>query len=248
MRSLKIEQSQISDEQLLCYYWNDGLTAPEFCQISNRLLQEPTLATRYAALQAELNLLKQADEHALSDAAALRIRRALAARAAGPKPSALAHWQWAAPLMAASVMAIWLALKPAARLAQDTEVTGIVITQPSVSAPEDQVLRALQVHLSDSQLLLENFNPDDAESSDLLNEIIAQNQSFERRAKSQGQGDLARVLRAMEPVLRALANERSIDTRENLLEQFEFEAKSLQTKLLTRPSKQASTATVPTSI
>lgn len=244
----KIEQPQVSDAQLLCYYWNDGLSALEFSQISSRLLQDAALAARFAVLQAELHQLKQTDEHALSSAAALRIRRALAARAAAPKPAALANWRWAAPLLAASVVAIWFVFKPAASLMQDTELAGVVSAKAADFARKDQMLRALQVHLSDSQILLENFNPDDAASTELLNEIIAQNQSFERRARAQGQGDLARVLRAMEPVLRALSNEREGDLRDNLIEQFEFEAKSLQTKLPMRPSKQASTQDAPTAI
>ena len=248
MRPTKIEPPQISDEQLLCYYWNEGLSAAVQSQIHSLLSQDAALAARFSALQSDLLRLKQTGEHKLSGAAGVRIRRALAARANAPECRALPYWQWAAPLLAASFIAIAIFIKPSVNLVPSTEVAGAANAKPVMTTPSDQVLRALQVHLSDSEMLLENFNPNDAASADLLAEIIAQNQSFERRAKAQGRSDLARVLRAMEPVLRALGNAQGVDSRENLLEQLEFEAKSLQTKLPTLQSKQASTFDVPTSI
>ena len=73
---------------------------------------------------------------------------------------------------------------------------------------------------------------------ELVDEVIEQNRMYARAAQMQGDERLARVLRAFEPVLLALAEPPSAaDGDLGARSQIDFELGILQTKLARSPSK-----------
>ena len=126
-------------------------------------------------------------------------------------------------------------------LATEHRVSEHGVVEQGASNPEQtqtMSLPALRAHLLQTQMLLDKFDPNNAQERALLDEIIAQNQSYAQRAQRLGHSDLARVLRALEPVLVEVENIQEPEARAALINQFEFEADSLQTKLQARASKQ----------
>ena len=96
--------------------------------------------------------------------------------------------------------------------------------------------RGVQVHFRDSREQLLSL-PDPAERTLLVRQIIEQNRLLESAASKSNAPRLARVLRAMEPVLLQLAAE-DLDPAdaEALLSQLAFELNVMLTKLATESS------------
>lgn len=101
--------------------------------------------------------------------------------------------------------------------------------------------RGLQVHLRDSRAQLSSFDGE-SHSSELILQIIEQNRMFEAAAELNNASDLARVLRAFEPILLQLA---ATDTApadaEALRAQLAFELNVVLTKLASESSNDSQT-------
>ena len=99
--------------------------------------------------------------------------------------------------------------------------------------------RGLQVHLRDTQQHIASMPIDTAEDRTLLVlQIIQQNRIFERAAEQNSSDDLARVLRAFEPILlRLAANDIAPADAQALREQLAFELNVMLTKLGRNTSK-----------
>ena len=234
----------MTEDELLLFHFSDGLSAERVAQIQKALASDAELRKRLAHLQADLTTLNAKVDVALPEPVQRRLQlRLRQLQNASMAPARAPFWHlprtqsaWLLPAFAASVGALvmW----------QYTQVTPI--SQPLASAPvatisaqaQTMSLPALRAHLLQTQTLLETFDPNNSQERALLDEIIAQNQSYAERAQRLGRGDLARVLRALEPVLVEVENIKEPDARAALINQFEFEANSLQTKLQARASKQ----------
>ena len=150
-------------------------------------------------------------------------------------PRTQAAWLVPAFTAGAGALLMWLYTQGV------TPNTQPLASEPGASIPaqvQSMSLPALRAHLLQTQMLLATFDPNNAQERALLDEIIAQNQSYAMRAQRLGRADLARILRALEPVLVEVENIEEPDARAALINQFEFEANSLQTKLQARASKQ----------
>jgi hypothetical protein len=109
-------------------------------------------------------------------------------------------------------------------------------THTPASGVPASLSRGVQVHFRDSREQLLNL-PDSAERTLLVLQIIEQNRLFESAANNSNSPRLARVLRALEPVLLQLAAEdlEPADA-EALLSQLAFELNVVLTKLAAESS------------
>ncbi len=246
----------MTDDELLLFHFSDGLTSERVAEIQTALGCDSVLRERLAQLRAHLATLSQTEDNALPAAVQYRLQQKLRRlHDAAQTPPRADFWRairpqstWFLPAFAAGVGALtmWLYTQGIAPPTQP-----VVALPPNVSVPaqaqtqtqtqtqtQSMSLPALRAHLLQTQLLLESFDPSNSEERALLGEIIAQNQNYAARAQQLGRADLARVLRALEPVLVEVENINEPSARAALIEQFEFEANSLQTKLQARASKQ----------
>ena len=244
----------MTDDELLLFHFSDGLSAERVAQIQTALANDADLRKRLALLQAHLSTLSAKADVALPAPVQRRLQLKLRQlQSASMAPARAPFWHlpgtqsaWLLPAFAASAGALVMWLYTYQGAMPNTQPPN---TQPLASAPapaaatsapaQTMSLPALRAHLLQTQTLLENFDPNNAQERALLGEIIAQNQSYAMRAQRLGRGDLARVLRALEPVLVEVENLKEPGARAALINQFEFEADSLQTKLQARASKQA---------
>ncbi len=117
------------------------------------------------------------------------------------------------------------AIQPNSVVAQNTSTAN--------SAVPGAFTRGLQVHLRDTQQNIASMPIDTAEGRTLLVlQIIQQNRIFERAAEQNSSDDLARVLRAFEPILlRLAANDIAPADAQALRAQLAFELNVMLTKL-----------------
>ena len=103
--------------------------------------------------------------------------------------------------------------------------------------------RGLQLHLEDSRIELAKLSGDsDEERMMLLLQIIEQNRMFERAAINNNSQNVARVLRAFEPILLRLASDDiAPQDAEALRAQLSFELAVMLTKLSQDTSEQTQT-------
>jgi hypothetical protein len=229
----------MNEETLILYYYNDGLTEDERREVAAALQADPVLAARYDTLCAEMNALSESDVPAVPAPTVERwhdvIRAAPGADASAPthtprafSPSSFA---WGAAVAAALVLAVMLVQQPVPPPVEQTV--------PTSSAFE----RGVQVHFRDTQDQLASLPVGSAaDRASLVMQIINQNRLFERAAEQNNADDLARVLRAFEPVLVRLAQEDLSDAdAEALRAKLAFELNVMLTKLTRDASNETDT-------
>ena len=211
----------MNDELLTFYFYNDGLTDSERNRIRDALQSDANLARQYRRLCDELERLDQLALDAASEPAS---------------PSATARWHasiddlakplppakipgrfrsrnlwWSAAIAAALVAGIGIGslrdTTPDAGIDETLTATNLPATDDPLNAyGYARLSRGLQVHLRDSQMHILSLPSDDVRSASLIMDIVAQNRLFVRAAENTGSQDLARVLRAFEPILLELAD------------------------------------------
>lgn len=230
----------MNEDTLFLYFYNDGLTEDERREVAATLEADPALAARYDALCADMNALNDPDVPAVPSHTVERwhdaIRQAPGAEADAPRQTPRAFnpmsFAWGAAAAAALVLAVMLVQEPVA--------PPLELPAPSSSAFE----RGIQVHFRDTQLQLAALPIDSAtDRMELVMQIINQNRLFERVAERNDADDLARVLRAFEPVLVRLAEEDLSDAdAEALRAKLAFELNVMLTKLSRDSSNETDTA------
>jgi hypothetical protein len=236
-------------EEMLVSYFYDELTRDERASVDAALANDPALATRYAALSREL-LAWRAPEPAsvpvhieaqwhdsidrLANAASMPAR---------PRAPYLRVFGWGSALAVALVAGIGIGL----RLNQQT--TSTAVTDAPLAGVENlrdaivpaSFTRGLQQHLQESQWQIDRLTGvADADRVSLTMQLIEQNRVFERAALQSNAANLARVLRAFEPILLQLANEDiAPQDMEALRAQLAFELNVMLTKLRQSPSDPA---------
>lgn len=245
----------INEQQLILYYYDDGLSPQEQQVITEALQTNAVLATRYQELSAGLDDLQ--DETPVAAPAHLKPqwheligREAQLQRQHDGQSSSGSrrpqHWLgWAAGLATMLVfgMAIGIWMQPATTTL-DAGDTGLVQVMPELQSPEGGTgafTRAVQFYLDGQQTELAGMGDRQAETNQLiLLQIIAQNRLIERAAVANQAPELARLMRAFEPVLLKLADPATSPEQAAALQrQLAFELQAVLTKLQQAPSKPA---------
>lgn len=230
----------MNDDTLTLYYYNDGLTDSERREVESALERDELLQKRYEALCAELDGLTDLEtEHARADMKARfhdTIERA--ARLEHGRESRrqsvlhLPSFAWGGAVVAVLVIGIAIGFYFGTGSGPAPADPGIVAAYEP--APQsDAFTRGLRAHLSQSRLELANMPGGvEDERADLIMQIVQQNRLFERAAQRNRSDDLARVLRAFEPILLRLASDDvSPEEASRLQAQLAFELNVMLTKL-----------------
>lgn len=240
----------ITEETLTLYYFKDGLTAAEMQQVEIALHRDADLANRYAELCNDMQRLEGTDPEPAPTHLLHRLHSSIDLAATAEVPDTLPtrppfrvwSFAWGAGLTAALAVGVGIGNYFSADTAVNPPgVAPMTYTPPSPAAGESSAFtRGLQVHLLKSQSDLADLPGDAAADRSLLMlQIIGQNRMYVRAAEANGSSDLARVLRAFEPILMRLASEDiTPEDAEAIRAQLAFELNVMLTKLSQPPSEQ----------
>ena len=244
--------ADISDDLLVLYFYNDGLSRAERLAVSTAIAADASVAERYRRLSDDLTAFE--DEPAEAIPRDLRARlidtidRA-AEREAGAARSAprthLPSFFWGAAVTAALAVGIgiggWLAAGYQAGDSLPPDHATVAAISAAGAMRDPAFTRSMRVHFSDSRRQLDELDlASEADRLLLVADLVARNRLYEKAAEQHGSPELARVLRAFEPVLVKLtAEDLDAEQAEILLAQLEFELDVMLTKLSRRPSEKA---------
>ncbi len=225
----------ISDDDLLLFHWQDGLDDTRRREIADALARDAELGARYARLVADLARFGQVPEPHVDAAQQARWQRAVR-DAAVTKP---APPRWFVPLaLAAGVGAVAII----GSQWRTTEVDPPTATPTPLAASqrgdEARIARSVRVHLAEAGAGLSAWSEqaDDATRRALVQRWIDDQRALAQAADAAGDAQLARTLRAFEPLLRDLAHDAPTASSAER-DQLAFEWSVMQTKLATSPSK-----------
>lgn len=243
----------ISDDDLLLYYYRDGLDAAQRARIGTALAEQPELAQRLHRLVAQLDTVAEMPEVPVPAHIEQRWQSALE-RAAAVTPTARAgsrfgtafRWQALAATVVAIAILVTLQVSmqsPPDRTAGNAPPTS---TQTTASTPDAAAYeRGLRLHLASTEQRLASLdNAQPEERARLVETIIEQNRLYALAAERANEPQLARVLRAFTPILESLAVEHS-DASASDIAQLNFEMRVMQARLsaaAATPSTAQSTA------
>jgi len=242
--------ANITDEDLLLYYYRDGLEAAERARIGAALSEQPELAQRLHRLVARLDAAALLPEVPVPAHIQQRWQVALervaqgntAPRTVPTRRPFFANPRWQAAAAAVAVVALILTIQLAKespnRTAQDAAPprTDTVAGTDRNSAYE----RGLRWHLASTEqqlTTLESATPD--ERSRMIEMILAQNRMYALAAERAGEPQLARVLRAFAPVLESVARDGGEPSLSSLARMI-FELRVIQARLSAEVHKPSS--------
>ena len=221
----------ISDDDLLLYYYRDGLDATERARIGAALAEQPELARRLHALVARLDATTALPEVPVPAATQQRWHAALAAatserRVESPRRGFFAQPKWQAFAAAAAVAVIALVLGVQKLVTPPVSTPGPELVMSHASAYEN----GLKVHLASTERRLASLNEATPEErARLVETIIGQNRIYALAAERAGEPELARVLRAFTPILESVADGRGQTA--GSVAQLGFELRVMQARL-----------------
>jgi len=226
----------ITDDELLLYYYRDGLDAAERVRIGAALSEQPELARRLHALVARLDAAAAQPEVPVPEHTMQRWRHALEqateSRAAPVRRPRFTQLRWQAAAAAVLVVALAVALQI---MRPESSKTAINVPPPIKQAAGGEDASAyengLKVHLASTERQLAGLG--DASPEDrarLIETIIGQNRMYALAAERAREPQLARVLRAFNPILEDLADGRS-DASAADIAQLSFELRVMQARL-----------------
>lgn len=231
----------MNDDTLTLYYYDDGLTAAERLEVESALKSDPSLAERYRKLCMQLDGLKEFESESAPSHLVARwhdVIDRVAEREAFTvvKPGNSFHFGsffWGTAVAAALALGIAIGIFMSGN-GVDISVPGnnYVVETPGEEAPM-AFSRGLLVHFQESRDRLTGLDADaNGKRGQLIMNIIQQNRLFERMAEQNESPDLARVLRAFEPILtRLAADDISPEDAAKLQAQLSFELNIVLTKL-----------------
>lgn len=228
----------ITDDELILYFYRDGLSEAHREEIAARLNSDAALSARYVELVADLDRLGQIPIVPLPELTLMRWRGRLSREArATPRPaSMLPTWVVAAATL---VIGVAIGLGVGDRSGVEDATPRTTAAQTVVNSGPGALTRGARMQLvrADAQLAGWDEATPDARRA-LVGEWLAQNRALARAADASGDAALARTLRALESTLGDLlvVADASGDSA-NLREQLAFEWAVTQTKLATSPSK-----------
>ena len=232
----------IDDDTLTLYYYRDGLTAAERARVQAALERDVALRERYAQLCTDLGGFAAPEpvsaapdtiarwHDSIERAARIEHQRTTPRERAFHLPS----FAWGAVVAAALVVGIGIGSYLSGNQVPEPSINDGVAGHdlPAPTYPSATFARGLAVHLQESRQELAGLPIEaNSERAMLLTHMIQQNRMFERAAVENGSQDLARVLRAFEPILVKLAAEDiSPEDAEALQAQLAFELNVVLTK------------------
>jgi hypothetical protein len=243
----------MNDDMLILYYYGNELADGEMRSVQAALEQDPLLRARYRELQRELaaigaGVVNNAAAAYLPDDLRQRLH-ATVDRAAdvdgGRERQRRPHWSsflLGAGLTAAIAIGVGLGLRGTSLPPGLSEP--IAETETAALAESSVFDRAIKVYFRDSRLNVQSL-PDSGNGArtGMIMDLVAQNRSFARLAEESDAPDLARVLRAFEPILTRLAAEDiSAEESEALRAKLAFELNVMLTRL-TREASEYTTST-----
>ena len=228
----------ISDDELLLYYYRDGLDTSERERIGAALSREPELARRLHALVAKLDSAAARPEGTVPAATQQRWMSALegAVREKHAPPARrpfLMQPRWHLAAAAGLVVAVGLVLMQTMRPGVEQAETIVATTTPPAAAPQGPTPyeNGLKFHLASTERRLASLSEASPEDrARLVEAIIGQNRIYALAAERAGEPQLARVLRAFTPVLEDVAAGRGEMTADSLA-QLNFELRVMQARL-----------------
>lgn len=237
------------NEETLLLYWYGELDDATRDDVERAMERDTSLRKRFDALCDDLDRLAAPGQtelppgtagrwHALVEAAAASETRTDTAPARGFHLPSLA---WGTALAATLVVGIAIGLGwHAAREPAAVESVAPAATTASATSPFE---RGLALYLQTSRHRIADLPIDaDVERGRLISELVRQNRLYEKAATRNGAHDLARVLRAFEPVLlRMAADDVPADDLAALREQLAFELDATLTRLGRGVSEQPAT-------
>jgi len=228
----------MKDDTLILYYYGDGLDCEERRSVETALAEDPRLARRYRALSADLDRLAQAPPLAAPAGLAGRLHASIEDDdAASVVPIRRRRGHRIRPLIAGASIAAALAAGIGIGLLLDRQdpdaPVPLSLAAGGHAADVSPLARGLRLHLADSRRSLDAWPVDsDADRTILVMRIIQQNRLFEQAAEQGDAADIARVLRALEPILLELAgNEIGPAEARALRDQLAFELDVVLTRL-----------------
>ena len=239
-----------NDETLLLYYYNDGLSKAERAKVADALAADESLAKRYTRISEALGRLPDEPATALAsdqlqrfhDTIEKAANRTASAEQRRPRQTYIWSFLLGAMATAAIVAAIGFStlLNPGTTetgLPQSVDLTPAVYSTPSNNP--DALRRGLQVYFRDSRTDLARLSTEtDAERTAMIMSLIEQNRRYEKLASQNASPELARVLRAFEPILlRLAADDISAEDSELLRSKLGFELNVMLTKLTQEASE-----------
>lgn len=235
----------MNDDTLILYYYEDGLTEAERLEVRAALERDAALRGRYERLCKDLSGVAaqavpvpaavEARWHASVERAAKRGRPRAGART---RAFHLPSFAWGAAVAAALVLGLAIGLYVSGERA--TEPPPGVADAGNGPAPAVAFARGFKVHLRESRRELANLPAAASRDREMLvRHMIEQNRLFERAASRNGADELARVLRAFEPILERLAAEDVTEAEAAALEaKLAFELNVMLTKLTRQVSEE----------
>jgi len=242
----------ISDDELLLYYYRDGLDAPERARIGTALAQQPELAQRLHRLVAQLDTVAETPEVPVPPHIEQRWQNALA-RAANTATPAVATtgsrirtaFRWQTIALAATVAALAVLVTLQVSMPSRDDRTRASNDIPAPTTPAAAYERGLKWHLANTEQRLASLDSAKPEErARLIEAILEQNRMYAVAAERANEPDLARVLRAFTPILETLQAERR-DADASDIDQLNFELRVVQARLQATaqpPTKPQSTA------
>jgi len=239
------------DDKLVLYYYDDGLSAQEKRQIEAALEDDPDLAARYRVLQRQLAVFDEDEVAAVATHVVQRWHDSID-RAARMEQSALRKqgngfnflsFFWGAAITASLAVGVAIGVYISGGGSPTPAMNDLVVdtVRNSPTVVPAAFTRGLQVHLRDSQRGISTLPlQSDADRAQLILDILQQNRLFERAAEQRNSPQLARVLRAFEPILvRLAATDIAPEDVEALRAQLAFELNVMLTKLSRETSEEA---------
>jgi hypothetical protein len=236
----------ITDEELILYYYRDGLEAEERARIGTALAEQPELAQRLQKLVNRLDAAAAIPEVPVPAEAMQRWKTALDQATQqkvvelqpARKRFAPMTWLAAAATLVIAIAAI-ITLRP-----QPTQPQPIAeVEPPAEEASSSAYERGLKSHLASTErqlASLESATPE--ERARLVAIIIEQNRIYALAAERAGEPQLARVLRAFTPILENL-QQGGGDASESV-DQLAFELRVMQGRLGAAPASAAQSTTL----
>jgi hypothetical protein len=212
------ERVMINEETLTLYYYDDGLTENERRDVESALARHANLAAKYAELCHQFERLSSPDEHRVPSHLVHRWQDSIKdvakrestdlQQSAAPRSSYSLAWGGAVSVALAIGIGIGVYFSGNEQvdpIAENNFAGAQAMVGATVPA---SFTRGLTLHLQDSEREIARLTADSSgDQTALVIQIIEQNRVFARSAKLNDSANLARLLRAFEPILMRLASD-----------------------------------------
>jgi hypothetical protein len=225
----------ITDDELLLYYYRE-LDPGEHARIGAALGEQPEIARRLHALVSRLDAAAVSPEVPVPELTQQRWQAALERAATETRVTPARRRSFHSPrwpLAAAAAVVVALAvslqmMRPSTKPDPDSAAT---TPEPATRDESSAYENGLKVHLASTERRLANLgDASPEERARLVETIIGQNRIYALAAERAGEPQLARVLRAFNPILEDLADGRG-ETSAADVAQLSFELRVMQARL-----------------